>query len=133
MILGLLVEAHHQEDHPPLTYVEQALDETLLTTWERLLLDDLAQIEHTVGGRLLPELDDIYRQQQRIPLTEGEVERLRLRRVLEVRDKRLRRELTELRFLLQEASGEALHDLLNQVQQVMRVQAVFQRGLAALM
>jgi DNA primase len=133
LILELLVAAHHQEDHPPMTYVEQALDDTLFTTWERLLVDELAQIEQTVAGRLRPELDDIYRQQQRVPLTESEVERMRLRRVLEVRDKRLRRDLAELRFLLQEASDEAVNDLLQQVQQVMRVQAVFQRGLAALM
>ncbi len=133
LILDLLVAAHQQDDYPPRHFVEQALDETLLSTWEQLLMDDVEMIEHKLAGRLSLEVKDIHRQQQRVPLSEAEIERLRLRRALEVREKRLRRDLAELHFLLQEASEETSNDLLRQIQQMIQVRAVFQTRLTLLM
>ncbi len=129
IILDLLIAAYHQDDHPPIRFVEQALDETLLSTWEQILMDDVEMIERKMGGRLSLDVEDIHRQQQRIPLAESEVDRLRLRRALEVREKRLSRDLAELRLLLQEAPEEASNGLLKQIQQIIRVKAIFQTRL----
>jgi hypothetical protein len=110
------------------------LDDSLIATWQQLLLDDLEQIKHRIGMRLIPDLEGILYRQQRVVSNSSDKRHLRLQRALEVRNKRLQRDITELNSLLQSDPKAADNDLLlQQVQQRVRVRSVFQRGLNARM
>ena len=132
LLLTMLVKAHHQDEMQPSDYIYQQLDASLYETWERLLWDEYSDVHGTIQGRMKPEMDDILKQQERTPMTIRERHMLNLRRVLDVRDKRLRRELLELNFLLKDApkdDKETINKLLRSMQETMNAQFVFQQGI----
>ena len=130
VIFEVWVKANNQDDDAPADYVARVLDDSLIATWQQLLRDDLEQIKHQMGMRLIPDLEDILYRQQRVVSSSSNKRHLRLQRALEVRNKRLQRDITELNSLLQSDPKAADSDLLlQQVQQRVRVRSVFQRGL----
>lgn len=132
LLATLLIEAHQQDDETPYAYLDRHLDASLQGVWLALLREDADQIHDSVNGRMRPELDDILKKQERTPMTLRERRTLQLRRVLEVRDKRLRREQVEVNFLLREtppSDHEKMHHLLQIAQETLRVLHIFQRGL----
>lgn len=136
LLVELLIAAHKQDDESPDEYVQRTLDPVLYDLWSVLLRVDAEQIHTSVGGRMHSEMEDIIKKLERSPMTAREQRVVHLRRVLDVRDKRLRRELVELTFLLRETPREdttQTNDLITRMQEIMRAQNIFQRAMGNLL
>jgi hypothetical protein len=132
LLMQYLMEANRQEDQTPSEYLLNHLDESLLEVWALLQQDDAAEVHTRIGGRMTSEMHDILKSQERHTPSEKERQRQALRRMLEVRDKRLRRELLELKFLISDAGANdpaEIRQLMLHVQNTLRAQFLFQKGI----
>jgi DNA primase len=132
LLMQYLMEANRQEDQTPSEYLMNHLDESLLEVWALLQQDDAAEVHTRIGGRMTSEMHDILKHQERYIPSEKERQRQALRRMLEVRDKRLRRELLELKFLISDAGTSnpaEIRQLMQHVQNTLKAQYLFQKGI----
>jgi DNA primase len=103
LIMGMWLEAN-QQDEDPQDYIESHLDGTLRTVWQQLQLNDTDIVHDVVKHRLSSEMSDILKKLEKHQPSESEKRNQALRRVIEVRENRLHRELSELRFLISDPS-----------------------------
>lgn len=118
-ILVLLQEALSQDEQETLDYLRSHLDGPLLNELNRLLREDTEELEISLGRRFHGEFDTNIKTFRTRVLPSLDLDEDLMRRLLEVRIQRLRREREEIQFLMQDASimqdRESEHHFFRQV------------------
>ncbi|GAB5490769.1 MAG: hypothetical protein Phog2KO_09840 [Phototrophicaceae bacterium] len=106
ILLDALQSAMRQNDAEPLDYLQEMLDDSLLSELTTLLLDEQQDIHRTVHKRLGGEFEQIWDKFARNIRPGINTQSDVIQRALKVRHQRLQREKEEIRFLLEDAMRE---------------------------
>jgi DNA primase len=106
LIMGMWLEATEQDEDPQ-DYIESHVEGALRAVWEQLQWGENDMVHEVVKYKMSSEMSDILKKLEKHQPSETEKNNQSLRRVIEVRENRLHRELSELRFLISDPSVDS--------------------------
>ncbi len=110
VLMQMFEAALAQDEMEPLDWLRQSMDYSLVSKLEALLVDDLDSVRHQIHNRMPAELTASWKQHERYVLPSVDLPREVVQRVLDLRQRRLKREGEELRFLQMDNAQMASDD-----------------------
>jgi DNA primase len=104
-LLQAFQDAIEQDEYEPLDYLRVNLDSTLLAILDEIMVDDLQDVRSRVRYRMNGEVADYWKIHEKSVIAVVDRSAEFVDRMLDLRLKRIRRELQEITFLAQEAQA----------------------------